>query len=81
MPPALHGKIHYTPELPPLRTQLNQRIPVGTVMKCVLYYKTAFWKDLGYCGSILTVEDGDEFDMQFTLNDTKPDGSYPAIVG
>ncbi|GBL97350.1 Amine oxidase [flavin-containing] B [Araneus ventricosus] len=79
-PPVVQLKIHFTPELPPLRSQLMQRMPMGTVMKAILYYKKAFWKELGLCGSML-VEGGDEHPVFYALDDTKPDGSYPAIIG
>ncbi|CAL1287512.1 unnamed protein product [Larinioides sclopetarius] len=79
-PPIVQLKIHFTPELPPLRSQMMQRMPMGTVMKVILYYKKSFWKELGLCGSML-VEGGDEHPMFYALDDTKPDGSYPAIIG
>jgi len=81
MPPGIQNKIHYTPELPPLRNQLNQRMPVGTVMKCILYYKTAFWKDKGMCGSMIISDLSDDFPIPYILNDTKPDGTFPALIG
>ncbi|GIX79806.1 amine oxidase B [Caerostris darwini] len=79
-PPVVQMKIHFTPSLPPLRSQLMQRMPMGTVMKCIIYYKKAFWRDLGLCGSLL-MEGGDNIPMFYALDDTKPDGSYPAIIG
>lgn len=79
-PPALQMKIHYDPPLPPLRNQLIQRTPMGTVMKCILYYQTTFWKNKGFCGSMI-IEGGDDHPMFFILDDTKPDGSHPALIG
>ncbi|KAG8185755.1 hypothetical protein JTE90_000738 [Oedothorax gibbosus] len=79
-PPMIQMKIHFTPQLPPLRNQLLQRMPMGTVMKVILYYKTTFWRQNGLCGSLL-VEGGDEHPMFLTLDDTKADGSFPAIIG
>lgn len=80
LPPVLHLKIHFTPSLPPLRNQLMQRMPIGTVMKVILYYSRTFWKEKGYCGSFM-IEGGDEHPMFLTFDDTKPDGSHPAIIG
>ncbi|GFR29354.1 amine oxidase B, partial [Trichonephila clavata] len=79
-PPIVQMKIHFNPPLPPVRNQLIQRMPMGTVMKVVLYYRSQFWKDKGLCGSTF-IRGGDEHPMYFSLNDTKPDGSHPAIVG
>jgi monoamine oxidase len=81
IPPGIQNKIHYSPELPPMRNQLCQRMPVGTVMKCVLYYKTAFWKENGFCGSMFILDMSDDFPIPYVLDDTKPDGSFPALVG
>ncbi|GFY75113.1 amine oxidase, partial [Trichonephila inaurata madagascariensis] len=44
-PPIIQMKIHFKPSLPPLRNQMVQRMPMGTVMKVILYYKTAFWRE------------------------------------
>ncbi|KFM63667.1 Amine oxidase [flavin-containing] B, partial [Stegodyphus mimosarum] len=76
----LQMKIHFKPSLPPLRNQLMQRMPMGSVMKVILYYKTAFWRENGLCGSML-IEGGDEHPLFLALDDTKPDGTYPAIIG
>ncbi|GIY14065.1 amine oxidase [Caerostris extrusa] len=66
-------KIHFTPSLPPLRNQMMQRMPMGTVMKVILYYETAFWRAKGLCGSIY-IEGGDEHPVYAMMDDTKPDG-------
>lgn len=80
IPTPLHMKIHYDPPLPPHRNQLIQRCPMGSVMKCIFYYETEFWKAKGFCGS--SIIDVDEQNLlSSTYNDTKPDGSYPALVG
>lgn len=50
IPPILTGKIHFTPELPTIRNQLIQRLPMGSVIKCMMYYKEAFWRKLGMYG-------------------------------
>lgn len=50
IPPILTTKIHYKPELPPKRNQLIQRLPMGCVIKCMVYYKEAFWERKGMWG-------------------------------
>ncbi|XP_060090152.1 amine oxidase [flavin-containing] A-like [Heteronotia binoei] len=79
IPPILTLKIHYKPELPTKRNQLIQRLPMGSVIKCMMYYKEAFWKKLDFCGCMM-IED-DEAPVSITLDDCKPDGSVPAIMG
>ncbi|XP_037368398.1 amine oxidase [flavin-containing] A [Talpa occidentalis] len=79
IPPTLTTKIHFTPMLPSERNQLIQRLPMGAVIKCMMYYKEAFWKKKDYCGCML-IED-EEAPISITLDDTKPDGSLPAIMG
>ncbi|XP_053562468.1 amine oxidase [flavin-containing] A [Bombina bombina] len=79
IPPPLTTKIHFTPELPAMRNQLIQRIPMGSVIKCMVYYKEAFWRKMGLCGCMI-IED-DDTPIGYTLDDTKPDGSVPAIIG
>ncbi|CAM5078882.1 unnamed protein product [Eretmochelys imbricata] len=79
IPPGLTTKIHFNPELPSERNQLIQRLPMGSVIKCMVYYKEAFWKKMDYCGCML-IED-EEAPISITLDDSKPDGSVPAIIG
>ncbi|XP_063811694.1 amine oxidase [flavin-containing] A-like [Pseudophryne corroboree] len=79
IPPVLTTKIHFNPELPSVRNQLIHRLPMGSVIKCMMYYKEAFWRKMGYCGCMM-IEDEDT-PIGFTLDDTKPDGSSPALIG
>uniref|UniRef100_A0AC11DIY1 Monoamine oxidase A n=1 Tax=Ovis aries TaxID=9940 RepID=A0AC11DIY1_SHEEP len=79
IPPTLTSKIHFRPELPSERNQLIQRLPMGAIIKCMMYYKEAFWKKKDYCGCMI-IED-EEAPISITLDDTKPDGSLPAIMG
>ncbi|XP_012609512.1 amine oxidase [flavin-containing] A isoform X2 [Microcebus murinus] len=79
IPPVLTSKIHFRPELPSERNQLIQRLPMGAIIKCMMYYKEAFWKKKDYCGCMI-IED-EESPISITLDDTKPDGSLPAIMG
>ena len=47
MAPAMTQRIVYSPALPAIRNQLIQRAPMGSVMKCLVYYNKQFWKDKG----------------------------------
>uniref|UniRef100_A0A674BIN8 Amine oxidase n=1 Tax=Salmo trutta TaxID=8032 RepID=A0A674BIN8_SALTR len=77
--PGLNLKIHFNPELPPLRNQLIHRVPMGSVIKCMVYYRDNFWRKKGYCGTMVIEEE--EAPISLTLDDTKPDGTVPAIMG
>ncbi|MBN3303411.1 AOF oxidase, partial [Amia calva] len=79
IPPGLTMNMHYDPELPPVRNQMIQRVPMGSIIKCMMYYKTTFWREKGYCGTMM-IEDEDS-PISMTLDDTKPDGSCPCIMG
>ncbi|XP_061579249.1 amine oxidase [flavin-containing] [Cololabis saira] len=79
VPPTLNLKMHFSPELPPLRNQLINRVPMGSVIKCMVYYKENFWRKKGYCGSMVIEEEGSPIGL--TLDDTKPDGTMPCIMG
>ncbi|XP_033638849.1 amine oxidase [flavin-containing] B-like [Asterias rubens] len=76
VPQALIGRITFSPPLPSLRNQFIQRIPMGSCIKVLLYYKTPFWRELDFCGDLC----GTEL-LAEAHDDTKPDGSYPALVG
>jgi len=54
MPPTLTGKIQYTPSLPPVREQLNQRIYMGSALKCLITYEKPFWRDRGFSGEVVS---------------------------
>jgi monoamine oxidase len=50
VPPALAGRIRYSPKVPALRDQLTQRFPMGSVTKTFAIYPTAFWRGQGLTG-------------------------------
>lgn len=79
-PPMIH-KIHFSPQLPPLRNQLNQRCPMGSAIKTIVYYETPFWKSKGFNGMMLLEGDDQDIISTFTYDDTKYDGKHPAIIG
>ena len=47
MPQSLLGHLTFNPPLPPLKLQLTQRIPMGSIIKTVMFYEKAFWKEKG----------------------------------
>lgn len=54
--PAVAAKIDHRPNLPPLRAQLEQRVPMGTVIKCQARYATPFWREDGLTGQATSLE-------------------------
>ena len=52
IPPTLAGRIYYDPPLPPLRDQLTQHMPQGTLMKFEAIYDTPFWRAKGLTGQV-----------------------------
>lgn len=81
IPPVLQLKIHFDPPLPPLYGQMIQKFPMGSAIKCIVYYREAFWRDQSLNGNMLINGSVTEGPITYTLDDTKPDGSRPAIVG
>ncbi|XP_067879699.1 amine oxidase [flavin-containing] B-like isoform X2 [Heterodontus francisci] len=77
VPHAILQMIHFQPPLPARKSQLIQRMPMGSVIKTVTFYDEAFWKERGFSGCSMS----DTGPVDFSIDDTKPDGSHPAIMG
>jgi monoamine oxidase len=75
VPPTLAGRISYEPALPPLRDQLTQRMPQGTLMKFEAIYDRPFWRLKGLSGQAVS-ENGP---VKVTF-DTTPPGGTPGIM-
>jgi len=54
---------------------------MGSVWKLQVYYREAFWRDMGYSGSIQATPSETYAPVIYTIDDTKPDGSFPSIIG
>ena len=52
--PTLAGRIAYDPPLPGFRDQLTQRMPLGTVIKCMAIYDEPFWRADGLSGQAIS---------------------------
>ena len=77
VPPTLAGRIAYAPPLPGLRDQLTQRMPQGTVIKCMAVYDTPFWRDDGLSGQGIS----DTGPAKITFDNTPPSGSPGVLLG
>jgi monoamine oxidase len=75
IPPPLAARIDYSPQLPALRDQLTQRMPMGTVMKVHAVYPEPFWRAAGLTGQVVA----DTPPAQVTFDNTPPEGK-PGIL-
>jgi monoamine oxidase len=69
-PPVLAGRFEYDPVLPPWRDQLTQKLPMGSVIKCMAVYDEPFWRADGLTGQSTS----DTGPVQLTFDNTPPDG-------
>uniref|UniRef100_A0A3B5AEN7 Amine oxidase n=1 Tax=Stegastes partitus TaxID=144197 RepID=A0A3B5AEN7_9TELE len=78
-PPHLAAKIHYEPALPSQREFLTQSMPVGHMIKFIITYQTAFWREKGFSGESVA---GSSTECPFcvTFDATSPNGNA-ALVG
>src|SRR5437667_10968805 len=77
IPPTLAGRIAYEPPLPPLRDQLVQHMPQGSLMKFEAIYTTPFWRAKGLSGQAVS-EIGP---IKVTFDTSPADGSVGIMLG
>jgi monoamine oxidase len=77
VPPAIAAKIEHRPGLPALRAQLEQRVPMGNVIKCQARYATPFWREDGLTGQA-TSNTGP---VKVTFDNSPPDGGPGVMLG
>jgi monoamine oxidase len=77
IPPTLCARIAYDPALPGHRDQLTQRVPQGTVAKCMAIYDEPFWRDQGLSGQATSVQGP----VRLTFDNSPPDGSPGVLLG
>ena len=75
IPPVLAGRIVYEPGLPPWRDQLTQRMPMGSVIKCMAVYDEPFWRKSGLTGQATDVAGP----AQLTFDNSPPSGR-PGVI-
>ncbi|XP_061118056.1 probable flavin-containing monoamine oxidase A [Conger conger] len=78
-PPHLAAKIRYSPALPTERDLLTQCMPVGHLIKFIVTYPIAFWREKGFSGEVV-VQNSTGCPFSVTFDATSPGGS-PALVG
>jgi monoamine oxidase len=75
--PTLAGRIAYDPALPGFRDQLTQRMPLGTVAKCMAIYDEPFWRAEGLSGQGTS----DTGPVKLTFDNSPADGSPGVLLG
>jgi monoamine oxidase len=75
--PTLAGRIAFDPPLPGYRDQLTQRMPLGTVAKCMAIYDEPFWRAEGLSGQGTS----DLGPVKLTFDNSPPDGSPGVMLG
>ena len=77
LPPTLTGRIAWDPQMPPLRDQLTQRMPQGTVIKCMAVYDEPFWRADGLSGQATS----DAGPVRVTFDNSPPSGKPGVLLG
>jgi monoamine oxidase len=75
--PTLAGRIVYDPPLPGHRDQLTQRMPLGTVAKCMAVYDEPFWRADGLSGQGTS----DTGPIKLTYDNSPPGGRPGVLLG
>ncbi|MGB1277308.1 MAG: flavin monoamine oxidase family protein, partial [Nannocystaceae bacterium] len=76
IPPALASALSFDPVLPPNRAQLLQRMPQGSLIKCILTYREAWWRADNQSGELVST-DGP---LCFVCDNSDPALKTPALV-
>ncbi len=77
LPPTLTARIDWRPGLPAQRDQLVQRMPQGTVAKCLAVYERPFWREQGLSGQALSVAGP----TRILFDNSPPDASRGVLLG
>lgn len=56
LPPLLASRIHFNAPLPSRRNALNERMPMGSVIKVHVAYERPFWRQRGLNGSVVSTD-------------------------
>ncbi len=77
VPPALAGRIRYSPALPASRRALTSAMPQGTLLKVTAVYDRPYWRELGLNGTAVSLNGP----VNATFDDSPPDGSPGVMFG
>lgn len=76
VPPPLAATIDLEPAAP-ARAQLVQRTAMGAIVKVVVAYERAFWRERGLSGEVVSTRGP----LSVLFDNTSHDGHQPALVG
>jgi monoamine oxidase len=77
IPPTLAGRIVYAPALDGHRDQLTQRVPQGSVVKCMALYDEPFWRADGLTGQVTSATGP----VKVTFDNSPPRGRPGVLLG
>ena len=77
IPPALAGRIRYSPPMPEMRDQLTQRSFMGSVIKVHVVYYRPFWREAGTAGHVTS----DSGHGTATFDQSHPERAEGVLVG
>lgn len=77
VPTSLAARIHYDPPMPANRDQLTQRMPMGCVIKIIVTYPKAWWREQGFSGEVVS----DKGPLALVYDKSSHDDKMPALVG
>lgn len=77
VPPALRGRIAFTPDVGDGHREFAQRMPLGAIAKCQVLYDRPFWREDGLSGEALT----DAGPVTLTFDNSPADGSAGVLLG
>jgi len=77
VPLPLLNRVEFQPALSARKIQLIQAMPMGSCVKTMTYYDKPYWRRAGISGQSAS----DSGVTVWCIDDTKPDGFAPCIVG
>jgi monoamine oxidase len=77
VPPSLTARIAFDPVMPAPRDQLVQRMPQGSVAKCMAIYDEPFWRADGLSGQATSIRGP----VKVMFDNTPRDGSPGVLLG
>ena len=76
VPPALANEIVFEPALPAARQLAHAKMPMGSVIKCIVAYDRAYWREMGFSGEAVS----NSGTVRLCFDDCGENGSHPALV-
>ncbi len=76
IPPALAGRITFSPPLPAERNHLLQRFTMGATVKVLAIYERAFWREQGLSGEVVFTKGP----VSVVFDNTSHDGAVPCLL-